>query len=105
MGTTLRWYQGRQMYPNLPMAAKSRLPDEGMSPTLMPVADMWFTTGQPDATLTLLVTVAPKPKPGQRWGHRVFVRCPCCNGDVPFGRMIQHFPACAERPSWTRVPA
>lgn len=72
-----------RIYAQLPMKAKTILPDEGCGPMSIEVTEQ----GQ-----HMEVKVLPKPKPGVQWGHRVLVHCPMCARWVPFGRMNQHWP-------------
>jgi hypothetical protein len=80
MRNKLRWKQAWALYAEIPMQAKSKLPDEGFDTKLVQLTPgKWFG-----------VYCKPKPAPGVRWGHRVMVRCPC-GRDIPFGRMTQHW--------------
>ena len=93
MSSYMYWHQVWQMYPHLPMKNKSILPDEGMEPRLMEVANLYHDQ-DPIKPLRLLVKIDPKPAPGTRWGHRLRTLCPTCNKWQSHGRMNQHFPAC-----------
>lgn len=82
-----RFIQAYKMYERIPMAAQSILPHEGFPTRMVPITD----NGE-----QFPVYCKPKPKPTERWGHRVMVICPC-GRHVPFGRMGQHYSiTCAE---------
>lgn len=76
------WLQAWQLYDLIPMKVKTVLPDEGFDPR--PIV---LKSDLP----AFQVYCKPKPKPSERWGHRVMVIC-TCGKHVPFGRMNQHFP-------------
>jgi hypothetical protein len=78
----MRFICAWQMYKRIPMKATSILPDEGFPPRHVEITE--------DTKMSFRVYCKPKPKPGQRWGHRIMVEC-TCGKDVPFGRMSQHF--------------
>jgi hypothetical protein len=72
--------QAWKLYDQVPMQAKSKLPDEGFEPRYLELTEgLWFP-----------VSCKPKPALGVRWGHRVMVKCGC-GRDIPFGRMTQHY--------------